>query len=857
MQTIFSKIGLLSLVCALTCGNALAQEADFDLSSQRQEKQSVAHAPGRKLNHGDWLVSPIPHHAVFNPDTRLYLADGVRVKDKRKAFAGELGFLPAAGKGTTLSLTIDFGAKVSAKAGVKQTSGAYALHIGRKGIAITGYDERGAFYGLQTLKQLLASPVSAGRILPFADINDYPDMPLRGVIEAFYGTPWSHQVRLSLIDFYGKFKMNAYYYGPKDDPYHSSPNWRLPYPEKEAAQIHELIAACRRNRVDFVWAIHPGKDIKWNEEDYRNLVRKFNDMYDLGVRHFALFFDDISGEGTNPLKQTELLNRLTADFVKAKKDVSPLTICPTDYTRLWANPAADGPLAIYGKTLDPDIRVFWTGDYVCSDLTKGTCDFVNNLIRRPALYWWNFPVTDYARNYLLQGPAYGLDTTLTAADVCGLVSNPMEYGEASKLPLYGVADYTWNMARYNPIDNWERGLAELMPDAREAYRTFAIHSADTESGYRRDESWETETFTLDKWSDAKADKLSREFAEIETVPGKLEKGCRNALLWKELQPWVAEFGKLGTRGKRAIEIARIFRRGNDMPLFWQEYVKNVMSAADRSQFDAHKVGTMKLQPFYENLMDDMAHEFSRKVMGEMPKDYKGISSFANSGTVITKLMLDNDTTTYYTSAMAQNAGNWIGVDLRTVRPVTEVVIRQGRNSVDDVDYFDHATLECSADGRNWTTLIADLDKQYDIYWKGDTVKARYVRLKRLDSQRTNYASVRTFEVNPLRTDNLGFALTARDTPKALRLFDKNVTTGYVLTPGEQLTFGIPSGTKSYTILTGATCNPLVCRLYDAKRNLLSEQTLTAPYSTLTVGHTQAATVTVEGEGEIFEIIPNP
>ena len=51
-------------------------------------------------------------------------------------------------------------------------------------------------------------------------------------------------------------------------------------------------------------------------------------MYDLGVRHFAIFFDDISGEGTNPSKQTELLNRLTDDFVKVKGDVSPLTVCP-------------------------------------------------------------------------------------------------------------------------------------------------------------------------------------------------------------------------------------------------------------------------------------------------------------------------------------------------------------------------------------------------------------------------------------------------------------------------------------------------------------------------------------------------
>ena len=53
--------------------------------------------------------------------------------------------------------------------------------------------------------------------------------------------------------------MNTYIYGPKDDPYHSSPNWRLPYPEKEAKQLQELVKVAQENEVDFVWAIHPDK----------------------------------------------------------------------------------------------------------------------------------------------------------------------------------------------------------------------------------------------------------------------------------------------------------------------------------------------------------------------------------------------------------------------------------------------------------------------------------------------------------------------------------------------------------------------------------------------------------------------
>ena len=65
--------------------------------------------------------------------------------------------------------------------------------------------------------------------------------------------------------------------------YTSCPDWRLPYPEPEARQIRELVEACRRNYVDFVWAIHPGQDIRWNEEDYRNLCLLYTSLvrYDL------------------------------------------------------------------------------------------------------------------------------------------------------------------------------------------------------------------------------------------------------------------------------------------------------------------------------------------------------------------------------------------------------------------------------------------------------------------------------------------------------------------------------------------------------------------------------------------------
>lgn len=837
-------------ICALACSNLLAQEAEFDLSSQRLEIQQVLPVPGKKIDHQGIIINPTPHKLTVDRNNMLDMTSGLVLKDKQDKFSQDLGFLTLAKKG--VKLTIDFGKKAALKQGVKEVSGAYAMHIDKKGISIVGYDERGAFYGIQTLRQLMESPIAQNKQLPYLDINDYPDLPNRGVVEGFYGTPWSHQVRMSLIDFYGKFKMNTYLYGPKDDPFHSCPNWRLPYPEKEAQNIKELVEACKRNRVDFVWAIHPGQDIKWNEEDYQNLVNKFNWMYDLGVRDFAIFFDDISGEGTNPVKQTELLNRLTDEFVKVKGDVSPLTVCPTDYSKLWANPTPQGSLAIYGNTLNPDIKIFWTGDVVCSDLTPETMEWINSRIKRPAYYWWNYPVQDYVRNFILQGPAYGLDTSLTKDDVCGVISNPMEHGEASKLALYGVADYAWNIANYNPIDNWERGLNELAPEAKDAYRTFAIHSCDTENGYRRDESWETKTFRIANWNDAAAQALKAEFEKIEKVPAEMEQGCENKALLQELRPWLVEFGKLGTRGKHTIELGQIFRSGKSDADFWSKYIQNLMSKEDRKNYEAHKSGTLKLQPFYENAMDDMSHEFLKKLLGSTPKDYKGIGSFGNSGTILTKLMLDNDTTTFYTSGIGQKDGDWIGVDLRDVRDVTEVSILQGRNSVDDVDYFDHAILECSADGKTWTPLIGELTKQYVINWKGDAIKARYVRLKRLDSERKNYASVRSFDVNPLYAENLGFKLEAENPQQAVYAFDQNLATSYQV--AQSISFEVPQGVKAYTLLMNELSSPLKIKQFDKKGNLLSETTVSSPYFKLELTNDKVTKVSLEGKAEIFEVI---
>ena len=806
-----------------------------DLSSQRGESQDLGGLFGEKIDHKGIVINPTPQEMERIEAEGICIKNGVALKGMAAEFSADIDFLSHNKKGA--KLTINYGAKAAKYTEAK--SGAYTLNISAKGIVINAYDALGAFYAIQTLRQVAQSPASAEGTLPALAISDYPDLRYRGVVEGFYGTPWSHEVRLSLIDTYGRYKMNYYIYGPKDDPYHSSPYWREPYPEEEAREISELVEACNRNRVNFVWAIHPGQDIKWEESDIQNLLRKFEAMYDLGVRAFAVHFDDISGAGTNPYYQTELMNILNEDFVAKKGDVASLIVCPTDYTRLWANPTERGSLYVYGNELHPSIDVFWTGDAVCSDMTPKTMEWIATRIKRPALFWWNFPVTDYARHIMMQGPVYGLSPILTENETRGLVSNPMEHGEASKLALYSVADYTWNTEAYNPIDSWERGLESLAKEVKEAYRLFAIHSCDTETGYRRYESWETTTFGFEDYTPELSAALMEELKRIEAVPAAME-AMENKALLEELRPWLVEFGKLGTRCRKALEMLDRYMNNPEerkFEGFWEAYTDNLMSVADVEAYDAHRVGTMKLKPFYERVMDGLVSRYYEQLTGEKSSTLSAKGSYVSLQAPQAKYMFDNDLETYYHSGQGQRTDDCVVADMGIVREVRELRIIQGRNSVDDVDYFDHVVVEYSKDGQEWIALTEPMQGVYDILWKGEPFEARYVGIRKLESEKRNWLAIREFTINPVEECDYGW--------------DANPFTAYSTTEGLDIT--IKEGTTDIRLLLGKLTNEISYEAKDAKGNVLSTGTITRPEQCICV-EKGCTTLRLNGTVTLYEAI---
>lgn len=805
-----SRLLSLILCSAMTLGAAAQEEVDLQL--QRHEDQTVNAVPGHRVDHKGLVINPTPQRIAFD------------AKGQSVPVAKLLKVKSSVGKG---------------KKGVEKRSGAYRLEITPKGVKITAYDKAGEFYALNTLSQIRNSQAAKSGSVPALTVDDYPELPVRGVVEGFYGTPWSHEARLSVISFFGKNKLNAYFYGPKNDPYHTTPNWRKLYPEADAARLRELIDSCKANMVEFTWAVHPGADIKWTDADYSDILAKFNQLYSLGCRSFAIFFDDIKGEGTNPHKQAAFMNRLTKEFVQKKGDVAPLAMCPTDFTRAWADGSDKGPLAVYGRELDPSVRVMWTGDAVCGDIPKATLDWVNARTRRPALVWWNYPVTDYAPKYLNQGPVYGLDTKSTSSDLCGLLSNPMEYALGSKVAFYGVADYTWNPKAYNAVDSWERSLAFLMPDCPEAYRDFAINCCDTEFAYRRAESWEAPTFTFATYTPEKAAAVRPYLTAMQAAPATIRQKCADKALAREIDPWLTQVEELANRTLRAVDLMNLYHSGNYRE-FWENYISNRMDSAAMAAYEAHKPGTLKWQPLYEDLMDNMGDGLYQALKGRPSAIPAVIGTFGNLGTPARKKMFDNDTTSVFFVDRVQKEGDFIGVEFNEAQPLNSVQILQGRDWR-DVVVFDKAVVEYSPDARQWLPLTDTLTWVRDIQWALPAGKqapmAKAVRLRKLVSDNQQGLGIREFRVNHK-------GVTAA--------FDCNPITFETIAAETPMEFAVEPGAQTIYILGGDEGLATITQKDAAGKNV-DELIITGPYHAISV-NPSAKFVILKGYFDLYEII---
>ena len=221
-------------------------------------------------------------------------------------------------------------------------------------------------------------------------------IPELGVIEGFYGKPWSWEEREQTVRFLAQHGFRFYIYAPKADPYLRR-KWQEDHPPEIAANIAELSAACKSVGVRFGAGISPFEAYNdFNPTAQSAFARKLAFLDSVGVDDLAILFDDMRGDVPDLAKLQVDMVHWALDRTKATRVI----VCPSYYSddpildRVFgARPTRY--LEDLGAHLDPRVEIFWTGEEVISrQFSEGHLRRVSEQLSRKPFLWDNYPVND-------------------------------------------------------------------------------------------------------------------------------------------------------------------------------------------------------------------------------------------------------------------------------------------------------------------------------------------------------------------------------------------------------------------------------------------------------------------------------
>uniref|UniRef100_A0A6G1SJD5 protein O-GlcNAcase n=1 Tax=Aceria tosichella TaxID=561515 RepID=A0A6G1SJD5_9ACAR len=288
--------------------------------------------------------------------------------------------------------------------------------------------------------------------------NDNNDQFICGVVEGFYGKPWTFHQRRDLFKQLKKLKLNSFMYAPKGDAKHRS-KWRQLYNDTEARELKILIDEAAANGIDFYYSLAPGLDMVYSEpDDSEQLCRKFDQLKSLGCKSFALLFDDIEPSLSHEKDRVIFKN----NYASAQVSVTNLIyeylgrpkflFCPTEYCESRAVPNVLNSLYLntIGTGLHQGIDIMWSGSRVISRyITEESIKELNSVIRRRVLIWENLHANDYDKKRVYLGPYSGRSTKIIP-QLRGVLTNPNCEYEANYIAIHTLAQWKQCSKDSNP-----------------------------------------------------------------------------------------------------------------------------------------------------------------------------------------------------------------------------------------------------------------------------------------------------------------------------------------------------------------------------------------------------------------------
>src|SRR5699024_10545027 len=115
------------------------------------------------------------------------------------------------------------------------------------------------------------------------------------------------------------------------------------------------------------------------------------------------------------------------------------------------------------QDLPDNVEIMWTGEEVIGTINEEDMQWFKDATDRDPFVWLNWPVNGYAGSRLLLGEGdYFLEQG--THNISGVVSNPLEQSELSKVALFAVNDFAWNVDDYDSHQSWVDSFKYITPN---------------------------------------------------------------------------------------------------------------------------------------------------------------------------------------------------------------------------------------------------------------------------------------------------------------------------------------------------------------------------------------------------------
>jgi hypothetical protein len=220
--------------------------------------------------------------------------------------------------------------------------------------------------------------------------------PELGVIEGYFGRPWSHEDRKQVVTRLRDLGYSFFHYAPKADAYLRR-RWRDPHPSGLFANLADLSTHCRRLGMRFGVGLSPYELYRdFSSSAKADFFAKIRALDEIGIDDLAILFDDTKGDVPDlAAREAEIVHTALA-ATRATRVV----MCPTYYSDdrmldvvFGERPA--GYLDDLGRRLDRRVSVYWTGEEICArEFSVGHLTRVTEALQRKPTLRDNYPVND-------------------------------------------------------------------------------------------------------------------------------------------------------------------------------------------------------------------------------------------------------------------------------------------------------------------------------------------------------------------------------------------------------------------------------------------------------------------------------